>query len=275
MIFPSIKKYFIRPILIGLIFLFAFFSELIFSQNYPKIPDAPNKQRLVNIIGNKTEVRDFLSIEEIKKLENQLDTFSRNTSNQICVVIVDTLNGLDPSQFATQLGLKWGIGIEGKNNGVILLLCPPTRDIFIAPSNRMQGAIPDLRAKEIIDRIIVPNLRKGEHYKAMSEACGVIMQLARGEVNEADKRLSKSPNGKGKIILIIVLVILFLAVFGKFGGGTTIGRGGSYRHGGLGGFGGFGGIGGFGGGGRSGGFGGFGGFGGGGGFNGGGAGGKW
>ena len=244
-----------------------FFSHYFFSQDYPKIPDAPSEQKLVNIIGNLPASTNFLTPSEIKRLEFQLDTFSRNTSNQICVVVVDTLNGLDAAQFASQLGLKWGIGVKGKNNGVILLICPTAKEVFIAPSNRLQGAIPDLRVKQIIEKIILPNFKKGKNYTALSEACGILMQLARGEINEADKRLSKSPKKYGKIILAIILLILFFAIFGKFGGGTTIGRGGSYRHGGFGGFGGFGG-------GRVGG-GGFGGFGGGGGFNGGGAGGKW
>ncbi|MFN5181834.1 MAG: TPM domain-containing protein [Bacteroidota bacterium] len=268
----SINKYLIKnsvfPKAVGLIFILFFYSSFIFSQDYPKIPDAPSKEKLVNIIGTKPEVENFLTAKEVTNLEFQLDTFSRSTSNQICVVIVDTLNGLDAAQYATQLGLKWGIGLKEKNNGVVLLLCPPTREVFIAPGNRMQGVLPDLRAKQIIEKIIIPRLKKGENYKAISEACGVMMQLARGEVNEVDKRLSKSPKSYGKIILIIVLVVLLFTVFGKFGGGTTIGRGGSYRHGGFGGFGGFSG-------GRSGGFGGFGGFGGGGGFNGGGAGGRW
>lgn len=260
----------LRQILPGRVsFLFFTLILTLFTdaQDYPKVPDRPAQEKLVNLIGNKNDVRNFLSAEEIKKLEYKLDTFSRNTSNQICIVIVDTLNGLAAAEYASQLGLKWGIGMKDKDNGVVLVICPTAREIFIAPSNRLQGIIPDLRAKQIIDKIIVPNLKAGDNFEALDEACNLLIQLCRGEVNEVDKRVKQSPEKYGKIILIVILIILFFGIFGKFGGGTTIGRGGSYRHGG--GFGGFGGFGGGSGGG------GFGGFGGGGGFNGGGAGGKW
>ena len=198
--------------------------------------------------------------------EKKLDEFSRSTSNQICIVIVDSLNGLDPSQFAALLGNKWGIGMEGTNNGIILLICPSSRDIFISPANRLQGAIPDMRAKQIIDNIILPSFKKSENLKGLDEATDVLMLLAKGEINKADKRLKKKDE-LWKTILLLIIIFGGLYFFYKGRSGYTMG-GGYYPRRSFWGMSGGGGRTSWGGGG-------FGGFGGGGGFNGGGAGGKW
>jgi uncharacterized protein len=245
--------------------LFAFLPLSFLAQE--NIPERPSPERLVNVIGSRSDVVNFLSPDEIGRLEQKLEAFSRETSNQICVVITDTLNGLEASQFATELGLKWGVGLAGKDNGIVVLICPPTRDIFIAPSNRLQGAIPDLRAKKIIEEVIVPNFKAGNNYQALDEATDWLMKLAKGEINEYDKRFAKGKGGSSWKVIGIILLLVFLLRFimrGSRGRTATFGRGGGYYGGGFGGFGGFGGGGG-----------GFGGFGGGGGFNGGGAGGKW
>jgi uncharacterized protein len=245
-------------------FAFLLSSAFLFSQTSDeRIPERPSNEQLISIIGNKEVTRNFLSPEEINRLEKKLIEFSRTTSNQICIVIVDTLNGIDPSQFASLLGNKWGIGMEGTNNGIVLLICPASRDIFISPANRLQGAIPDMRAKQIIDNIILPAFKKNKHFEGLDESTDVLMLLAKGEINKADKRLKKKEE-VWKVILLLIVIFGFSYFFYMGRSGYTLG-GGAYssrRFWGMGG------------GGSSWG-GGFGGFGGGGGFNGGGAGGRW
>lgn len=256
------KNYFFQLFLI--FFTFSFFG--IFSQNNARIPPPPSDNRLVNIIGKKSSTAGFLNQEEQKILENKLQQFSRETSNQICIVIVDTLNGLAPSQFSAELGNEWGIGMSGTNNGIILLICPATRDIFISPANRLQGVITDLRANKIINDILIPNFRKQNNFQGLNESTDILMMLAKGEVNQADKRIGHKKNDWLVAVVVLLLIfggLFFFRIFAYSGGGILLG-GGAYPRGGWG-------VGG----GSSGGFGGFGGFGGGGGFNGGGAGGRW
>ena len=256
-----------RKQLIHILFvLLALVSHEITSQNNSRIPAPPREPRLVNVIGNNNITTTFLTSDEQIALEKKLQQFSRETSNQICIVIVDTLNGLAPSQFSAELGNEWGVGMSGTNNGIILLICPATRDMFIAPANRLQGAITDLRCNKIIKNILTPKFRKKKHFEGLNEATDVLMMLAKGEVNQADKRIGTKKNDW--LIAAVVFILIFGGLFffravSSAGGGILLG-GGAYPRGGWG-------VGG----GSSGGFGGFGGFGGGGGFNGGGAGGRW
>ena len=226
----------------------------------------------------------LLSPSERAGLNARLVAFADSTSNQIVVVIVPTLDGADPQQFATELGQQWGVGQGAKDNGVVFLVSTTDREVFIATGFGLEGAIPDAVAGRIVRNVVVPSFRQGQFYAGISQATDALMAAASGEYTAKPTR--DAPGDGVPFALIVVIAIIVIAALssrheddgrggqrrrrsgmppviifpGSFGGGRSSG--------------GFGG--GFGGGGFSGGFGGggFGGFGGGG-FGGGGAGGGW
>src|SRR5580704_9106897 len=95
--------------LYGCVFIFCLFLNLN-AQNYPERPNPP---RLVN------DLASLLSSEQNEALERKLDAYNDSTSTQIAVVIVNSLNGTEKAQYATELGQKWGIGAKHKDNGVL------------------------------------------------------------------------------------------------------------------------------------------------------------
>lgn len=233
------------------------------------IPDKPNPPRLVNDLSSE----GFLTASEIGTLESKLETFAKETSNQILIVVVDDLGGLEAWDYATQLGQKWGVGQGKLDNGVVILIKPTggegQRDLFIAVGTGLEGAIPDITTKQIRENEMYPYLKQGQNFEALDRATNVIMALAKGEFNSDEYGKKHKDRFSPYVIFLIILIILIIVLRskGKGGRGMTMGSSGIFfgpRFGG-----GFGG-GGFGGG-SSGGFGGFGG----GGFGGGGSGGKW
>lgn len=231
-----------------------------------ELPERPSPPRLVNNLSKVAP--DFFDAEQTAFLERKLVNFSDSTSNQIAIVITDDLKGYEPSDFSFRLGEKWGIGQKKLNNGIVILIKPKTPDskgsAFIAVGYGLEGIIPDLTAKQIVDKELIPSFKKGQYFEGVNAGVDVLMGLAKGEFNSKDyagKRKQKQP-----VWLIIVLIVLFVVFFFRRGGGggyTMMRTGGFFLGGG-----------GFGGGGNSGGGGGFGGFGGGS-FGGGGAGGNW
>ncbi len=226
-----------------------------------QLPERPSPPKLYNNLSQ--NFPDFLNGQEAAQLEEKLEQFSNETSNQICVVIVDDLGDYDPSDYANKLFNSWGIGQKGVNNGIVVLVqlnaTKGGRD-FIEVGSGLEGAIPDLATKRVREEELEPNLKSGQHFAALNNTVERLMQLAKGEVNEKNYT-RQSGRGKTKMstIIIIIIIIVFVILRNLFGGGggTTFSRGGRTYWGGFGGFGG----GGFGGG--SSGGGGFGGFGGG------------
>lgn len=230
-----------------------------------QIPERPNPPKLYNDLSG----TGFIDKNSEEILETRLQDFYHNTSNQICIVVVDDLQGLEASDFSFQLGNKWGVGSKEFNNGIVVLVKPTggqgQRDLFIAVGYGLEGAITDLATKYIRENEMVPLLQQGQNYEALMAAVNALEKAAKGEYNMAVKR--KTPFKTKNIIILIIIIFVILSIFSRSSGG-----GGTYTRGGWTGGRYYGGGGGFSGGRSSGG--GFGGFGGGS-FGGGGSGGKW
>lgn len=254
-------------------------SFSVFAQD---IPERPNPPRLVNDMAN------VLSDQEEQQLESDLVQFNDQTSTQICVITVPTLNGYEISDYAFKVGEKWGVGQQGKNNGIVIVFKPKIGNerglVFVAVGYGLEGVIPDAVVnRTVVDHEMIPRFKENDIYGGLSAGTKVIMSLASGEftADAYQKKYAgkKSEKGGGGFFLVILFIIILVSIFkGGRGGGYSsrgslpfwlaLGLLGGNRGGGS--FGGFsGGSGGFGGGG-----GGFGGFGGGS-FGGGGAGGSW
>jgi uncharacterized protein len=254
----------------ALALLLLFFVSLSGFAQSEGIPEKPNPPRLINNLSQ--EFPDFFSAEETATLESKLEELSNTSSNQIVVVVVDDLNDMEPWSYATELGQKCGVGQGKDDNGIVVLIKPTKsgigRKTFIAVGYGLEGAIPDLTAKRIVDDEINPLLKEGRNFDALNKGTDVLIALAKGEYNYKtyDKSSKKTPGGLIFKLIVIILVLILLSRRNR-GGGMTIGSGGMFMGPMFGGFGG----GSSGGGGDSGGFGGFGG----GGFGGGGSGGSW
>lgn len=107
----------------------------------------------VGIIDNATE-------EYIVKVNNEL---YNKTGAQIVVAIVDSLESMDINRYATSLYEKWEIGSREYDNGILLLIVPNERELWIEVGYGLEGALPDSRAKRIIDTEITPSFSKGDY----------------------------------------------------------------------------------------------------------------
>ncbi len=247
-----------------------------------RIPDRPNPPKLVN------DLAGMMSSSEVRTLERRLVAYNDSTSTQIAVVTVPDLDGSDIAFYAFELGEKWGVGQQGKDNGIVILIAKAERQVFIATGYGVEGAVPDAYAKRIVENIMKPAFRQGRFFEGVSKAIDKIVQYLNGEYEAGDDVVVGEFSDLFVLLFILLIIIIFIILMSKGGrgGGYTYsgrgvepfggsgGMGGGWSKGGGwssgGGFGGgFGGGGSFGGGG-----GGFGGFGGGG-FGGGGAGGSW
>ena len=265
-----------RHILLIVCFLF---SITAWTQVEKAVPPVPNPSRAYNDL---TRGRNFITGEQADFLERKLKAYKDSTSSEVVIVIVEDLKDYTANEFATALGRKWGVGGKEFSNGVVILVSTGggdgNRDAYIATGYGLEGAIPDITAKRIIENELIPQFREGNYYSGLNRTVDAIIKAAAGEYT-APKGSGAVSEAKAKRLFFTFLVVFFIIIAiirrnNKGGGGYASRRG--YR--------GFGGpfwwgagggwSGGSSGGGWSGGGGGFGGFGGGS-FGGGGAGGKW
>ncbi|MFT5885609.1 MAG: hypothetical protein ACI9IP_002069 [Arcticibacterium sp.] len=182
------------------------------SVNAQDIPSKPNPPKLVN------DFAGVLSSSEIQSLETKLVAFDDSTSNQIAVVIVRSVEPYDMNSYAVKLGREWGVGHDGKNNGIVLLWASDDRKVYIATGYGLEGGLPDAYAKRVVDRIIIPYFKEARFYEGLDAGSTAIMKYVSGEF-EAE---AGSENGEFPLwafILMIVLVVTIIKVISKGGGG--------------------------------------------------------
>lgn len=258
----SIKKHFT---------IFVALAALIITQAFGQtIPERPNPPKLVN------DFAGVMQSGEVAALEQKLVAFNDSNSTQIAIVTIKSIEGYDISDYAFKLGEKWGVGQKGKDNGILIVVAPNDRKVFIATGYGAEEYVTDAMARRIVEQKFKPSFKNNNYYQGLEAGTNDIIDLLTGKFKaEPQESKGKHKGSLLKIIIIVFVIIFLIRIFGggNRGGGRTFRSSGPIFWGGMGGFGrSFGGGssgGGFGGGG-----GGFGGFGGGS-FGGGGAGGSW
>lgn len=205
------------------IFLFLLLGSYVYAQNIPEKPDPP---RLVNDFAN------VLSPHQVAQFEGELSAFARQTSTQIVVVTVPTLDGYDVSDYAFRLGEKWGVGQGDRDNGVVVLFKPKTNEekgqVFVAVGYGLEGIIPDVVAnRDIVQNEMIPRFKMGDTYGGLYSGTKVIMALASQEYS-AEQYHEKVSGGGGfpAIVVLFVIIFFFVSVFRRrrsyYTGGSSL-----------------------------------------------------
>ena len=85
-----------------------------------------------------------------------------STSNQLAVLTVSSLEGEVLEDYSLRVARTWGLGQADKNNGVLLLVAVAERKIRIEVGYGLEGDLPDITAKRIIDGDMTPYFRQGD-----------------------------------------------------------------------------------------------------------------
>ena len=123
-----------------------------------------------------------LSPEAVQAMDARLLALEKQTGVQTVVVVVKSLDPDDPFEFGIDLSKKYGIGLKGKDTGLIVILATEDRSYQILTGEGLEGTLPDALVNRIQDQVMVPKLKDGEWDAAMVSTIealdGVIRQDA-------------------------------------------------------------------------------------------------
>jgi uncharacterized protein len=254
-------------------------------------------QTFPQLTGRVVDQADLLRPEQELDLSSKSEALQAQTGRQFVVATVKSLEGYPIEDYAYRLGRAWKIGDEKRDDGVILLVAPNERKVWIATGYGAGAFLTDAVSGVIVREAILPQFKKSPpDYGAgiTAGADSIIKQMslppdqAKANAEKAQQQQAHRNSGGSALpafFWIMIVIFVLLSMFRRAGGRRYRSRRGGIspwvvlwglnelNRGSRGGWGGgSGGFGGFGGGG-GGGFGGF--SGGGGSFGGGGAGGGW
>jgi len=225
-----------------LFFLFAVLPHLVLAQK--EIPE---------LWGHRLhdEAR-VLSPTTVDLLESKLKVFEDSTSNQMAILIVNTLDGESIEQYGIRVAEKWKLGTSNRDNGIILLFAINDRKARIEVGQGLEGPLPDILCNQIIRNEVAPNFRRNDYDAGVNAAVDAIAQAIKGEYKSDSRPTARRGGGRsGAIIVILIIFILFRLFANRGGRSGGWSSGGGWYYGGGGGSWGGGGGGGFSGGGGS------------------------
>ncbi len=202
-----------------LLLVFLFCCQSVFAQ---KIENKPQPPKAVNDFGN------FLEPFQRDALEQKIRNYNDSTSSAVVIVTVPSLDGYDIAEVALKYLRDWGIGTKEKNNGVLILVSKEERKARIETGYGMEGVLPDILAKQIIDDRMIPYFKQNDYYRGFDNTINAIIAAAAGEYKADPKSGSEGRSGIPTIIILVVLFFIIISFFkGGGGGGNYMSRRGS------------------------------------------------
>lgn len=213
------------------IFISLLILSLSFSSFAINIPE-PTNDFFVN------DFADVISEENEQEIMKIGVDLYKQTSAQVVVVTVDSLDGYEVNDYALELGREWGVGSKESSNGCVLLLSVNDREVTIQVGYGLEGCLTDAGTGRILDECAIPYLSNDdfstgllEAYKAIAgDVCteyGIELdpdyQIGYDDYDYSYSISNDDSDETGGIMLFVstlVLVLLILFISKLAGGGS-------------------------------------------------------
>lgn len=190
-----------------------------------------------------TDHANVLTLEEELSIEELCIIVYDICGAEMAILIVNTTQPEDINIFSTRTFQQNGLGQEGKDNGLLLLITTDDRLWRIEVGYGLEGALPDAKVGYIATTYLVPYLEQGDYYTGLY---GTVDYLG-GEIvanydgthptNNSPYPISWIPLTFWQLLLIVAIIIglailtrghillLFLLFIGRGRGGKRWGGG--------------------------------------------------
>lgn len=122
-----------------------------------------------------------LNATQLSALEAKLAGFEQTQGSQIVILLVPTTQPEDIAAYANRVFNTWKPGRAGLGDGLLLVVAKQDRKIRLEVARALEGAIPDLAAKQVIDETLTPHFRQNDFAGGLDLALDQLMALIRGE----------------------------------------------------------------------------------------------
>lgn len=172
---------------------------------------ASHAQGLQAIPELKARVMDqtgTLDAASLAAIEAKLAAFEAERGSQVVVLMLPTTVPEDIADYTQRLGDAWKIGRKDVGDGVLFVIAKDDRRMRIATAKTLEGAIPDLMARRILDQAVTPSFRTGDYAGGIQAGVDQILARIRGE----ELPLPSATQGSGDFEWMDILIFLVFAV---------------------------------------------------------------
>ncbi|MCH9765319.1 MAG: TPM domain-containing protein [Alphaproteobacteria bacterium] len=168
------------------------------------------------LTGRIVDQAGLLSTAERAEIETELSALETTSTDQLAIVTVSSLEGYAIEDYSIGLARKWGIGQEGKDNGVVLLVAPKERKVRIEVGRRLEPMLTDTMSKLIIQNAILPGFRRGDFAGGIRAGVRDIKDVLLGDAEAVRKRArgrNRNEIETEELIMLAIWLAIFIYIF--------------------------------------------------------------
>jgi uncharacterized protein len=136
-----------------------------------------------------------LSAAQQQALEAKLAAFESRRGTQLVVLLVPSTAPEDIAAFAQRIGEAWKIGRREVGDGLLIVVAKDDRRARIEVAKALEGAVPDLAARQVIDTALRPAFRANDYAGGLNSAIDILIARVEGEALPAPKSGWQAPTG--------------------------------------------------------------------------------
>ena len=148
----------------------------------PTVDFAPVEAPAVTFTGRLVDKARLFDAARARALEQRLERLEQATTDQLVVVSLPSIGSQKIDQLAQSLGTRWKIGRADVDHGVVMLVAPTERKIWISVGTGLEGLLTNQRTQGIVDRML-PDFKRGDLPGGIERGVSEIEQML-----QADRR---------------------------------------------------------------------------------------
>ena len=164
----------LAPVLKALIAIYLVVFAALGAWAQQVLPVPPLTARVIDTTGT-------LQPAEIAALDAKLAALETDKGSQVVLLMVPTTAPEDIAAYAQRVGDNWKIGRRNVGDGLLLVVAKDDRRVRIEVAKTLEGAIPDIAAKDIIEQAITPSFRQNQYAAGLDAGVDQIAARVRGE----------------------------------------------------------------------------------------------
>lgn len=128
-----------------------------------------------------TDTAGFLSAGSADRLNARLRAYQAESGHQVLVYVGKTTEGTPIEDFAVKAFEAWKPGRKGLDDGLVLFIMADDRKIRIEVGYGLEDKVTDARAARIINEVLAPAFRSGDHDGGVEKAVDGLLEAISGK----------------------------------------------------------------------------------------------
>lgn len=133
------------------------------------------------LTGRVIDSTGTLSTAQRSALDAKLAAFEAAAGPQMVVLIIPSTQPEDIAAYAQRVADGWKIGRREVGDGLLIVVAKSDRKVRIEVAKALEGAVPDLAARQIIQNAITPAFKADDYAGGLNLAVDQLQARVRGE----------------------------------------------------------------------------------------------